>query len=125
MIEGTLCGHLWFLTIATAKPMTVMMPKGTSSIPALEPSIISSGNAVALKLVSFVVIVTVINVLEVVFPLVLAAVESKGSIVEVEVAVVERKLAVVCATLTAMLGRVGLKGCVFSLSVGLVMLLSV
>lgn len=106
MIEVKFWGRLWFLTIATAKPMTVMMPKGTSSIPALEPSIISSGNVVALKPVSFVVIVTVMNVLEVVFSLVLAAVESKGSIVEVEVAVVERKLAVVCAAFTAMLRRV-------------------
>lgn len=86
--------------------MTMMMPKGTSNIPALEPSIVSSGNVVALKLVSFVVMVTDINVLDVLFSLVPATVESKGSIVAVEVAVVGRKLAVVCAPFPAMVRRV-------------------
>lgn len=86
--------------IATAKPMTVMMPKGTSSIPIPEPSITTSGNAVALKLVSLVVIVTVINVLEVILSLAPGVVERKGTVVVV--AGVERKLAVVFAAFTAM-----------------------
>lgn len=51
-----------FLTMATAKPMTVMMPKGMSTIPIPEPSITGSGNAVALMLVSLAVTVTVVNV---------------------------------------------------------------
>lgn len=90
-----------FLTIATAKPMTVMMPKGTSTIPIPEPSITASGNVVALKLVSFVVIVTVINVvLEVTLSLVLELVERKG--IAVVVADVERKLVGVFAAVTAM-----------------------
>lgn len=81
--------------------MTVMMPKGTSTIPIPEPSIIAFGNVVALKLVSFVVIVTVINdVLEVTLSLALLLVERKGS--GVVVAVVERKLVVVSAAVTAM-----------------------
>lgn len=50
------------LTMATAKPRTVMMPKGMSTIPMPELSIIGSGNAVALMLVSLVVTVTVVNV---------------------------------------------------------------
>lgn len=83
------------------------MPKGTSSIPTLEPSITTSGAAVALKLVSFVVAavvvrVTVINVLEVMFSLGLRLVESNGSVAVV--AVVERKLDVVLAVFTAMVG---------------------
>lgn len=81
--------------------MTVMMPKGTSTIPIPEPSITASGNAVALKLVSFVVIVTVINVVrEVTLSLALVLVERKG--IAVVVAVVERKLVVVLAAVTAM-----------------------
>lgn len=82
------------LTKATAKPMTEMMPNGTSTIPIPEPSVTAPGNVVALKLVSFVVIVTVINVvLDVTLSLVL--VERKGT--AVVVAAVERKLAVVAA----------------------------
>lgn len=81
--------------------MTVMMPKGTSTIPIPEPSITASGNVVALKLVSFVVIVTVINVvLEVTLSLVLELVERKG--IAVVVADVERKLVGVLAAVTAM-----------------------
>lgn len=93
----------WFLTIATAKPMTVMMPKGTSNIPMPELSITTSGNAVAFKLVSFVVIVTVINILEVILSLLPGLVERKG-IVEVVgvVAVVEKKLVVVLVPFAAM-----------------------
>ena len=91
-----------FLTIATAKPMTVMIPKGTSNIPTPEPSITTSGNVVLLKLVSFVVMVTVINVLAVTLSLAPGLVESKGTVVVV--AVVERKLAVVLAAFTAMVG---------------------
>lgn len=84
--------------------MTVMMPKGTSTIPIPAPSITASGNVVALKLVSFVVIVTVINVvLDVTLSLALVPVERKGIVVVV--AVVERKLAVVFAAVTAMVGR--------------------
>lgn len=90
--------------IATAKPMTVMMPKGTSTIPIPEPSTTASGNVVALKLVSFVVIVTVINVvLEVTLSLALEPVERKG--IAVVVADVGRKLVVVLAAVTAMVGR--------------------
>lgn len=87
--------------IATAKPITVMIPNGTSTIPIPEPSIIASGNEVALKLVSFVVIVTVINVvLVVMLSLVLAVVERRvGTVVLVEV--VERKLEVVFVAVTA------------------------
>ena len=89
--------------MATAKPMTVMMPKGTSTIPIPEPSITVSGNVVALKLVSFVVIVTVINVVLVVtLSLALELVEMKG--VAVVGADVERKLVVVLAAVTAMVG---------------------
>lgn len=51
-----------FLTMATAKPMTVMMPKGMSTIPIPEPSITDSGNVVALMLVSLADTVTVVNV---------------------------------------------------------------
>lgn len=80
--------------------MTVMMPKGTSTIPIPEPSITASGNVVALKLVSFVVIVTVINVvLEVTLSLEL--VERKGIVVVV--ADVEKKLVVVLAAGAAMI----------------------
>lgn len=80
--------------------MTVMMPKGTSTIPIPEPSITAPGNVVALKLVSFVVIVTVINVvLEVTLSLEL--VERKGIVVVV--ADVERKLVVVLAAGAAMI----------------------
>lgn len=91
--------------ITTAKPMRVMMPKGTSSIPMLEPSITTSGSAVVLKLVSFVVAdvvvrVTVLNVLEVMFSLGARLVESKGSVAVV--AVVERKLDVALAVVAAM-----------------------
>lgn len=83
--------------------MTVMMPKGTSNIPMPELSITTSGNAVAFKLVSFVVIVTVINVLEVILSLPPGLVERKG-IVEVVgvVAVVEKKLVVVLVPFAAM-----------------------
>lgn len=78
--------------------MTVMMPKGTSTIPNPEPSMAASGYAVALKLVSFVVIVTVINViLEVTLSLALLLVERKGM-----APVVERKPVVVLAAVTAM-----------------------
>lgn len=82
--------------------MTVMIPKGTSTIPIPEPSITASGNVVALKLVSLVVvIVTVINVvLEVTLSLALLPVERKG--IAVVVAVAERKLVVVVAAVTAM-----------------------
>lgn len=52
----------YFLTMATAKPRTVMMPKGMSTIPIPELSIMGSGNAVVLMLVSLVVTVTVVNV---------------------------------------------------------------
>lgn len=52
----------YFLTMATAKPRTVMMPKGMSTIPIPELSITGPGNAVALMLVSLVVTVTVVNV---------------------------------------------------------------
>lgn len=90
-----------FLTIATAKPMTVMMPNGTRTIPIPEPSVIASGNVVALKLVSFAVIVTVINVvLEVTLSLVLELVERKGAVVVV--AGVGKNPAVVFAAVTAM-----------------------
>lgn len=81
--------------------MTVMMPKGTSTISIPEPSITASGNAVALKLVSLVVIVTVIKVvLEVILSLAFVLVERKGTVVVV--AVVERKLAAVLAGVEAM-----------------------
>lgn len=90
------------LTIATAKPMTVMMPKGTSTIPIPEPSITASGNVVALKLVSFVVIVTVINVvLEV--TLSLGVVERKGVTLVEDVGDVERRVVVVLAAVAAMI----------------------
>ncbi len=95
--------YRWFLTIATAKPMTVMMPNGTSTIPIPEPSMTACGNVVALKLVSFVVTVTVINVvLEVALSLALELVERKG--ITVVGADVERKLVVVSAAVTAMVG---------------------
>ena len=77
-----------------------MMPRGTSNIPTPDPSITTSGNVVALKLVSFVVMVTVINVLEVMFSPAPGLVESRGTVVVV--AVVERKLGVVLAAFTAM-----------------------
>lgn len=81
--------------------MTVMMPKGTSTIPIPDPSITASGNEVALKLVSFAVIVTVINViLEVTLSLTPLLVKRKG--IAVVVAVVEKKLGVVLAAVTAM-----------------------
>lgn len=81
--------------------MTVMMPKGTSTIPIPELSVTASGNVVALKLVSFVVIVTVINVvLDVTLSLGLELGDRKG--MEVVVAGVERKRVVVLAAVTAM-----------------------
>lgn len=81
--------------------MTVMMPKGTRTIPIPEPSISTSGNVVALKLVSFVVMVTVINVaLELILSLVLVSIEKKGIVVVL--ADVETKLVVVLAAVTAM-----------------------
>lgn len=83
--------------------MTVMMPKGTSSILMPELSITTSGRAVAFKVVSFVVIVTVINVLEVILSLLAGLVERKG-IVEV-VAVVEKMLIVVFVPFAAMVER--------------------
>ena len=90
-----------FLTIATAKPITVMMPKGTRTIPIPEPSITTSGNVVALKLVSFVVMVTVINVvLEVILSLALVPTERNGIVVVL--ADVEKKLVVVLAAVKAM-----------------------
>lgn len=88
------------LTIATAKPMTVRMPNGTSSIPTPEPSITTSGSAVVLRLVSLVVMVTVIRVLEVTLSLAPELVGSKGTVEFV--AVVERKLPVVRAAFAAM-----------------------
>lgn len=94
---------LIYSIIATAKPMTVMMPKGTSNILMPELSITTSGSVVAFKLVSFVVIVTVINVLEVILSLLPGLVERKG-IVEVVgvVAVVEKILVVVLVPFAAM-----------------------
>ena len=81
--------------------MTVMMPKGTRTIPIPEPSITTSGNVVALKLVSFVVMVTVINVvLEVILSLALVPVERNGIVVVL--ADVEKKLVVVLAAVKAM-----------------------
>lgn len=83
--------------------MTVMMPKGTSTIPIPEPSITASGNVVALKLVSFVVvIVTVINVvLEV--TLSLGVVERNGVTLVEDVGDVERRVVVVLAAVAAMI----------------------
>lgn len=79
-----------------------MMPMGTNNIPMLEPSITTSGNVVALNVVSFAVIVTVINVLEVTLSLAPGLVERKGTVAAE--AVVERKLAVVLLVSTAMIG---------------------
>lgn len=82
--------------------MTAMMPKGTSTIPIPEPSITASGNVVALKLVSFVVIVTVINVvLEV--TLSLGVVEREGVTLVEDVGDVERRVVVVLAAVAAMI----------------------
>ena len=82
--------------------MTVMIPNGTSTIPIPEPSITASGNVVELKLVSFVVIVTVINVvLEVILSLALVPIERKGIVVVV--AVVETKLVLVLDAVVAMI----------------------
>lgn len=78
-----------------------MMPKGTSSIPTPEPSITTSGSAVVFRLVSLVVIVTVINVLEVMLSLAPELVGSSRARV-VFVAVVERKLPVVRVAFAAM-----------------------
>lgn len=81
--------------------MTVMMPNGTSTIPIPEPSIIASGKVVALKLVSFVVIVTVINVvLEVTPSLSLELFKRKGT--AVVTTDVEGGLVVVLVTVEAM-----------------------
>lgn len=105
--------------MATARPMTVRMPNGTSTIPIPEPSTTTSGSSVALKVVSLVVIVTVINVVLDVMSLAFAVVGTKG-IVEV-VAVVERKLAVVLAVVKAMVWCVALPvdgwmdGCIISI----------
>lgn len=85
--------------MATAKPMTVMIPNGTSTIPIPDPSTAASGNVVALKLVSLVVIVTVVNV--VLFSLAVALAERKGMEVVV-VAGVENTLVLVLAAVTAM-----------------------
>lgn len=88
--------------IATAKPITVMIPNGKSTIPIPEPSIIASGNEVVFKLVSLVVIVTVINVvLVVMLSLALAVVERKEGTAVVE-EVEGRKLEVVFVAVTAM-----------------------
>lgn len=78
-----------------------MMPKGTSSIPTPEPSITTSGSAVVFRLVSLVVIVTVINVLEVMLSVAPELVGSSRARV-VFVAVVERKLPVVRVAFAAM-----------------------
>lgn len=83
--------------------MTVMMPKGTSTIPIPEPSVTASGNAVVLRFVSFVVIVTVINVVLEEVTLSPELVERKG-IVLVVVADDGRKLVVVFAAVAAMIG---------------------
>lgn len=96
------------LTIATAKPMTVMMPKGTSIIPMPEPWITASGKVVALRWVSFVVIVTVISVVLETVTLSAAPVERKG--VELAVAAGGRKLAVVLVAAAAMIGPHGCAG---------------
>lgn len=79
--------------------MTVMIPNGTSTIPIPDPSTAASGNVVALKLVSLVVIVTVVNV--VLFSLAVALAERKGMEVVV-VAGVENTLVLVLAAVTAM-----------------------
>lgn len=82
--------------------MTVIMPKGTSTISIPELSITAAGNVVALELVSFVVIVTVINVvLEVALSPSLELVER----IAVVAADVERKLVVDLAVVAAMIGR--------------------
>lgn len=66
--------------MATAKPMRVRIPKGTRTIPTPEPSITTSGYVVVLKKLSFVLMLTVINVvLEVRFSLV--SVERNGTVV--------------------------------------------
>lgn len=83
--------------------MTVMMPKGTSTIPIPEPSITASGNAVVLRFVSFVVIVTVINVVREEVTLSPELVERKGIVLVV--AEDGRKLVVVFATVAAMIRR--------------------
>lgn len=93
------------LTIATAKPMTVMMPKGTSTIPIPEPSITASGNVVPFRWVSFVVIVTVINVVLETVTLSAEPVGRKG--VELAVATGGRKLPVVFIAAAAMIRRRG------------------
>lgn len=80
--------------------MTVMIPNGTSTIPIPDPSTAASGNVVALKLVSLVVIVTVVNVV-LMFSLAVALAERKGMEVVV-VAGVENTLVLVLAAVTAM-----------------------
>lgn len=65
----------------------------------IDPSTAASGNVVALKLVSLVVIVTVVNV--VLFSLAVALAERKGMEVVV-VAGVENTLVLVLAAVTAM-----------------------
>lgn len=44
--------------MTTARPITVMMPKGTRTMPIPDPAVSISGSFVALKLVSFVTMVT-------------------------------------------------------------------
>lgn len=83
--------------------MTVMMPKGTSTIPIPEPSITTSGNAVVLRFVSFVVIVTVINVVLEEVTLSPELVERKGIVLVV--ADDGRKLVVVFGAVAAMIRR--------------------
>lgn len=80
--------------------MTVMMPKGTSTIPTPEPPVTASGMEVAFRLVSLVVIVTVIKVvLEVMLSLAFVLVDRKGTVVVVSV--VGRKPAAVLAVVEA------------------------
>ena len=92
----------------SARPMTVMMPNGTRTMPIPEPSTAASGSLVELKLVSLAAIVKVISVvLDVILSLsILASVvngrrEMLGGL-EV-LGVLERKLAVVLTVVRSML----------------------
>lgn len=90
--------------MTSARPMTVMMPKGTRTMPIPEPSIAISGSLVELKLVSFVVIVKVINVvLDVILSLAIleSVVTDRREWLGV-LGVLERKLAGVLTVVIAM-----------------------
>lgn len=81
--------------IATASPMTVMIPKGTSTIPIPDASVAEFGSVVALKVVSLVAIVTVMSVVHMLSWAVALVVVRAGSETELGVgAGVERRLGV-------------------------------